>query len=166
MTEQIEDGKAPELSWWQKTIIYEIYVKSFYDSNGDGIGDLQGIIQKLEYIKSLNVKCIWLTPIYPGGGKDGGYDLTSITDIDPIYGTMKDYEELVEKLHQNNMHLIMDFVPNHTSDKHQWFKESCKNDSPDNLFRDYYVWHPSKDPTKLPNNWVFNIQIITYSIEK
>jgi glycosidase len=96
-------NKPPKLEWWQDGIIYHIYVKSFYDSNNDGIGDLQGIIQKLDYIKSAGFKSIWLSPIYPSGGKDGGYDVTSFVDIDPAYGTMKDFDSLVEKVHQKGL---------------------------------------------------------------
>lgn len=154
MSPSLSETNGPRLSWWQTTIIYEIYVRSFFDSNGDGVGDLQGIIEKLEYIKSLGVDCIWLTPIYPSGGKDGGYDVTSFVDIDPLYGSWSDFDKLVKRVHQNNMHIILDFVPNHTSNQHPWFVDSCKSNDEDNPYRDYYVWHPSTDRTNPPNNWV------------
>lgn len=146
-------NKPPKLDWWQTEVIYQIYVRSFFDSNNNGSGDIRGIIEKLDYIKSLGMKVIWITPIYPSGGKDGGYDITSLTEIDPLYGTMKDFDELVEEIHQRDMYLLLDFIPNHTSNLHNWFKESCKND-PDNLYRDFYVWYPSEDNINPPNNWV------------
>ena len=145
-------NKPPKLDWWQTGIIYEIYVKSFKDSNNDGVGDLRGIVDKIDYLKSIGVKTVWLTPIYASGGQDGGYDVTSYVDIDPIYGTMCDFDELVRKLHSNDMHLIMDFIPNHTSDQHEWFKKSAS--SVKNAYHDYYVWQPSEDRKKPPNNWV------------
>lgn len=99
-------NKPPKLEWWQTETIYQIYVKSFFDSNGDGVGDLRGIIAKLDYIESLGTKSIWLNPIYPSGGKDGGYDVTSFVDIDPVYGTMKDFDELVENVHKRGAFII------------------------------------------------------------
>ncbi len=149
-------NQPPNLSWWQTDIIYQIYVKTFYDSNNDGVGDLCGVIEKIDYLKSIGVKTLWLSPIYPSDGKDGGYDITDFKKIDPAYGSMSDFEKLVEKLHVNDMHLLMDLVPNHTSNKHQWFLESSKNDSSANLYRDYYVWYPSSDKINPPNNWVRN----------
>ena len=147
-------NQPPRLDWWQKGVIYEIYAKTFYDSNNDGVGDLCGIINKLDYLKTIGVSTIWITPIYPSGGKDGGYDITSFVDIDPVYGTMKDFDELVAQTHERGMYLLMDFIPNHTSDQHEWFKKSRSSNDPDNPYRDYYVWHPSKNKTKPPNNWV------------
>jgi glycosidase len=91
---------APNLKWWQKEVIYEVYIKSFYDSNSDGVGDIAGISQKLDYLKKIGANTVWLTPFYPSGGKDGGYDVVSYNDIDPVYGTMNDFDKLVEKVHQ------------------------------------------------------------------
>ena len=147
-------NKPPHLSWWQTDAIYQIYVRSFYDSNNDGVGDLGGVLDKVAYLKSIGVKTVWLSPIYPSGGKDGGYDVTDFYKIYHVYGTMADFELLVDKLHANDMHVLMDLIPNHTSDKHDWFVESCKNDAATNLYRDYYVWYPSKDKVNPPNNWV------------
>ena len=146
--------KPPRLEWWQTEVIYEIYVPTFNDSNGDGIGDLRGIIKKLDYLKSIGANTIWLSPIYPSGGKDGGYDVTCMTDVDPAYGTMEDFDELVRKVHEKGMHILLDFIPNHTSDKHRWFEESSKNNDPNNPFRDYYVWCESEDSVNPPTNWV------------
>lgn len=148
--------KPPKLDWWQTETIYQVYVKSFYDSNDDGIGDLGGVLKKLDYIKSLGCRAIWLNPIYPSGGKDGGYDVTSYIDIDPQYGSIKEFDELVEQVHARGMFLIMDFVPNHTSSAHKWFVESCRGDVPNNPFKDFYIWYPSNDNKKPPNNWVYS----------
>lgn len=156
-------NRAPKLDWWQTDVVYQIYVKSFSDSNGDGVGDLRGIIEKLDYIESLGTKSIWLNPFYPSGGKDGGYDITSFVDIDPIYGTMSDFEQLIDEVHKRGMHLLMDFIPNHTSDKHKWFIESCKNE-PNNPYRDYFVWIESEDSDKPPNNWVKFASLIQINI--
>ncbi len=92
-------NKPPKLDWWQSSVLYQIYIRSFKDSNGDGVGDLRGVIEKLDYLKSIGVESIWLTPFYPSGGFDGGYDVTSFVDIDPVYGSMKDFDELVEQIH-------------------------------------------------------------------
>lgn len=157
-------NQPPRLSWWQTDAIYQIYVKSFLDSNGDGVGDLGGVLDKVDYLKNLGVKSVWLSPIYPSGGKDNGYDVTDFKQIDPVYGSMADFDRLVEKLHANNMHVLMDLIPNHTSSKHEWFVQSSKSDSATNLFRDYYVWFPSSDQKNPPNNWtsVFGGSAWTY----
>ena len=147
-------NRPPRLEWWQTEVIYQIYVKSFYDSNGDGVGDLAGVKEKLDYVSKLGAKTIWLSPINKSGGKDGGYDVTSFIDIDPVYGTEKDFDELVREVHARDMHILLDFVPNHTSDQHPWFKESSKNGDSTNPYRDYYVWYPSEDKKNPPNNWV------------
>lgn len=158
-------NRPPNLDWWQKEVIYQIYIKSFYDSNNDGYGDLKGVTDKLDYLQKMGIKSIWLTPFYPSGGKDGGYDITSYNEIDPIYGNMKDFDELIEKAHGKDMHVIMDFVPNHTSNNHNWFKESSKSNESSNPYRDYYVWYESEDSVNPPNNWlsVFGQSAWTYS---
>jgi len=136
--------------WWKEGIIYQIYPQSFYDSDGDGIGDLQGIIQKLDYIKSLGVDIIWLNPIYASPLDDNGYDISDYRAINPIYGTMEDFDELLSELHNRGLKLLMDLVVNHSSDEHEWFKESRK--SKDNPYRDYYFWRPGKNGGP-PNDW-------------
>ena len=110
--------------WWKEAIIYQIYTKSFNDTNGDGIGDLRGIIEKLDYIKSLGADVIWLNPIYCSPDVDNGYDISDYQNIDPRYGTMDEFKELLNEIHQRGMRLIMDMVLNHTSDEHLWFQES------------------------------------------
>ena len=112
--------------WWKEAIIYQIYTKSFNDTNGDGIGDLRGIIEKLDYIKSLGADVIWLNPIYCSPDVDNGYDISDYQNIDPRYGTMDEFKELLNEIHQRGMRLIMDMVLNHTSDEHLWFQESKK----------------------------------------
>src|SRR5688572_13211329 len=107
--------------WWQKGIIYQIYPRSYQDSNGDGIGDLAGITGRLDYVKSLNVEAIWLSPIYPSPMHDFGYDVSDYTGIHPMFGTMADFDRLLEEMHRRGLKLILDLVPNHTSDEHPWF---------------------------------------------
>ncbi|WHX39744.1 alpha-glucosidase [Mesobacillus sp. AQ2] len=136
--------------WWKKSIVYQIYPRSFYDSNGDGIGDLQGIIQKLDYLKELGVDVIWLSPIYDSPNDDNGYDIRDYYQIMKEFGTMEDLDHLLDAAHQRGLKIIMDLVVNHTSDEHSWFVESKKG--LDNSYRDYYIWKPGKNG-KEPNNW-------------
>ena len=126
------------LKWWKKAVVYQIYPLSFADSNGDGFGDLKGIVSKLDYLKSLGVDVLWLSPVYQSPMDDNGYDISDYYKIDPIFGTMDDFNELLHKTHDLGMKIIMDLVINHTSDEHVWFKESKK--SIDNPYRDYYIW--------------------------
>ncbi|GGA84454.1 alpha,alpha-phosphotrehalase [Ornithinibacillus halotolerans] len=137
--------------WWKKAVVYQIYPKSFNDTTGTGVGDIRGIIEKLDYLKKLGVDVLWLTPIYQSPQKDNGYDISDYYSINPEYGTMEDFEELLSETHKRDMKLIMDLVINHTSTEHEWFKESAK--SKDNPYRDFYIW---KDPIegREPNNWV------------
>lgn len=136
--------------WWMHAVVYQIYPKSFNDTNGDGIGDIQGIIEKLDYIKELGADTLWLNPIYISPDVDNGYDIADYYQINPQYGTLEDFKELLDKVHEKGMRLIMDMVLNHTSDEHEWFKQS--RSSKDNPYRDYYYWRPGKDG-KEPNNW-------------
>ena len=136
--------------WWKEAVVYQIYTKSFCDSNGDGIGDLRGIMEKLDYIQSLGADVLWLNPIYRSPDVDNGYDIADYQDIDPRYGTMEDFKALLDEVHGRGMRLIMDMVLNHTSDEHRWFQESKK--SKENPYRDYYIWKPGKNG-KEPNNW-------------
>ncbi len=143
-------------NWWKNAVLYEIYPRSFQDSNGDGIGDLNGITQRLDYLKTLGVDAIWLSPIYPSPQVDFGYDISDYENIDPQYGTLADFDRLVAEAKQRNIRIIMDMVMNHTSDKHKWFIES--RSSKDNPYRDWYVWHDGKGQTaksqgEPPNNW-------------
>lgn len=139
-----------EQTWWKEAVVYQIYPRSFQDSNGDGIGDIPGIIQRLPHLKELGVDVVWLSPVYQSPNDDNGYDISDYQAILPEYGTMKDIEVMIEKAHELGLKIMMDLVVNHTSDEHRWFEESRK--SKDNPYRDYYIW---KDPVngKEPNNW-------------
>jgi oligo-1,6-glucosidase len=136
--------------WWKEAVVYQIYPRSFKDANGDGIGDIRGIISKLDYLKELGIDVVWLSPIYKSPNDDNGYDISDYRDIMDEFGTMEDWEEMLEEMHKRGIKLVMDLVVNHTSDEHPWFIESRK--SKDNPYRDYYIWRPGKDG-KEPNNW-------------
>jgi alpha-glucosidase len=142
--------------WWKNAVIYEIYPRSFQDTNGDGIGDLNGIIQRLDYLEDLGVDAIWLTPVYPSPQVDFGYDISDYRAIDPQYGSMADFDRLVREAAKHHIRVIMDMVMNHTSDQHKWFLES--RSSRTNPYRDWYMWHDGKGETATspgapPNNW-------------
>ncbi len=139
------------LVWWKTTVIYQCYPRSFKDSDGDGSGDLVGILNKLDYLHDAGINAIWLNPIFKSPQKDNGYDVSNYMDIDPLFGTMGNLTALIEELHSRGMHLILDFVPNHTSDEHAWFVESRK--SLDNPKRNWYVWANASDDGGPPNNW-------------
>jgi alpha-glucosidase len=138
--------------WWQHAVFYEIYPRSFADGNNDGVGDLKGIASKLDYLKDLGVDAIWITPCYPSPQVDFGYDVSDYEDIDPMYGTLKDFDRLHDEAQKRGIRIIMDFVINHTSDQHAWFKES--KSSKDNPKRDWYVWRDGKGDNQPPNNWL------------
>ena len=138
--------------WWQKAVVYQVYPKSFQDSNHDGIGDIRGIIQRLDYIKQLGVDVIWLNPIYKSPDIDGGYDISDYQDINPTFGSMADFDELLSKAHAMGLKIIMDLVVNHSSSQHDWFQKSLASAEPDNDYRDYYVWRDPVDGHE-PNNW-------------
>ena len=137
-------------TWWKESIVYQIYPQSFKDTNGDGIGDINGIIEKLDYLKDLGVNVLWISPICQSPLDDNGYDISDYQAILADYGTMEDYERLLDEAHKRDIKILMDLVVNHTSDEHKWFIESKK--SKDNPYRDYYIWKPGKDG-KEPNNW-------------
>ena len=136
--------------WWKQAVVYQIYPRSFKDGNGDGIGDLRGILEKVSYLKDLGIDAVWLNPIYQSPNCDGGYDISDYYSINPEFGTMADFDELVLEFHQNNIKLIMDIVVNHSSDEHKWFQESRKSKT--NPYRDYYFWRPPVNGGP-PNNW-------------
>ncbi|GGG03552.1 glycoside hydrolase family 13 protein [Paenibacillus aceti] len=137
-------------TWWKESVVYQIYPRSFQDSNGDGIGDIPGIISRLDYLQKLGVDVIWLCPVYESPNDDNGYDISNYRGIMDEFGTIEDWERLLDGLHSRGMKLIMDLVVNHTSDEHAWFVESRK--SKDNPYRDYYIWRDGKDGQE-PNNW-------------
>lgn len=136
--------------WWKESIVYQIYPRSFKDSNGDGIGDIKGITEKLDYLKELGIDVIWLSPVYQSPNDDNGYDISDYQAIMQEFGTMKDFDEMLAAAHERGIRIMMDLVVNHTSDEHQWFAESRK--SKDNPYRDYYIWKEAREG-KEPNNW-------------
>ncbi|WP_294822262.1 alpha-glucosidase [uncultured Flavobacterium sp.] len=144
-TLSISNATAQERAWWKEAVFYQIYMPSYADSNGDGYGDFKGITQKLDHLKKLGIKCIWLTPFLKSPKVDNGYDVADYYNVDPTYGTLDDFKNFMEEAHRRDIKVIMDMVVNHTSTECQWFKEARK--SKDNPYRDYYIWKDS------PNNW-------------
>jgi alpha-glucosidase len=137
--------------WWQSAVIYQIYPRSFQDTNGDGVGDLKGIIERADYLKWLGVDAVWISPVYPSPMADFGYDVADYLGIDAVFGTLADFDELLEALHRRSIRLILDYVPNHTSDEHPWFREARV--SRHNPRRDWYIWRDPKPDGSPPNNW-------------
>src|SRR5499433_2187216 len=143
---------SDQMTWWQRGIIYQIYPRSFMDSNGDGTGDLPGIVSRLDYLEWLGVDAIWISPIFPSPMADFGYDISDYIDIDPLFGTLADFDALLADAHGHGLKVLLDLVPNHSSDRHPWFIES--RSSRVNPKRDWYIW---KDPAPgggPPNNWL------------
>jgi alpha-glucosidase len=138
--------------WWQHAAFYEIYPRSFADSNSDGIGDLKGITAHLDYLKWLGVDALWLTPMFPSPQVDFGYDLSDYQNVDPEYGTLADMDRLIAEAKKQNIRIILDFVMNHTSDRHPWFQESASSRT--NPKRNWYVWRDGIRPGQPPNNWI------------
>ena len=138
--------------WWQKGVVYQIYPRSFQDANGDGIGDLTGILSRLDHLVALGVDAIWIAPIYPSPMADFGYDVADFCAVDPIFGSFADFDRLIEAAHARGLRVILDFVPNHTSDRHPWFEESRA--SRDSAKRDWYVWRDPKPDGSPPSNWL------------
>ena len=138
--------------WYKGAVIYQVYPRSFQDSNNDGIGDLRGIINRIDYIKSLGVDAIWISPFFKSPMKDFGYDISDYRDIDPLFGDLNDFDELISEAHTRNIKIIIDQVLSHTSDQHQWFTDSRENQN--NSKADWYVWADAKDDGTAPNNWL------------
>jgi alpha-glucosidase len=145
---------ASDYRWWQRAVVYQIYPRSFQDGNGDGIGDLSGVIDRLDYLSWLGVDAIWLSPVFPSPMADFGYDVSDYTDIDPVFGTLADFDRLVGEAHRRGLRVLLDFVPNHTSDRHPWFLES--RSSRGNPKRDWYIWRDARAGGHPPNNWLSN----------
>ena len=143
---------AAEAEWWKRGVVYQIYPRSFQDSNGDGIGDLPGILARLDYLAWLGIDAIWLSPIYPSPMADFGYDISDFRDIEPIFGTLADFDRLVREAHARGLRVILDFVPNHTSDRHPWFQQARADRH--NARRDWYVWRDPAEGGGPPNNWL------------
>ena len=152
------DSEYMMINWWKKAVIYQIYPRSFKDSNGDGIGDIRGILEKLDYLKTLGIDAVWLSPVYQSPMIDNGYDVSNYYKIDPIFGTMSDFDLLVNQAKKLGIRLIMDLVVNHTSDQHSWFQESRQ--SKDSLKRDFYIWRDQ--PIGDPNHWTYDAKTNQY----
>ncbi len=150
--QNIDSSSFPNRKWWKEAVVYQIYPRSFKDANQDGIGDLKGILSKLDYIKSLGIDVVWLNPIYSSPNTDGGYDISDYQNINPDFGTMQDFDSLLSGLHRRGIKLVMDLVVNHSSDEHRWFQESRK--SRNNPYRDYYHWWPAEKGKPNPR-WSF-----------
>lgn len=142
-------------NWWKTAVFYQIYPRSFKDDDNDGIGDLQGIISKLGHLKDSGITAAWLSPIYKSPQVDQGYDISDFLDTDGDYGTLDDFDTLLQKAHELGIKIVMDFVPNHSSDKHPWFIKSEKGEKE---YRNFYIWQDGKEDGKPPNNWVGNIK--------
>ncbi len=150
-------------AWWKESVVYQIYPRSFCDSNGDGVGDLRGIIGKLDYLQHLGIDVVWLSPVYKSPNDDNGYDISDYQDIMDEFGTLSDWEELLAGMHQRGIKLVMDLVVNHTSDEHPWFVQSRQ--SRDNPYRDYYIWRPGKEGRE-PNNWASYFSGSTWQLDE
>ena len=151
----IANSSISEQNWWKNAVLYEIYPRSFQDSNGDGIGDLNGITQRLDYLKELGVDAVWLSPVYPSPQADFGYDISDYKNIDPQYGTLADFDRLIAEANKRHIRILMDMVMNHTSDEHKWFQQS--RSSRTNPYRDWYMWRDPKmvdGQREPPNNWI------------
>ena len=138
--------------WWKHGVVYQVYPRSFQDTNGDGVGDLKGISERLDYLAWLGVNAIWISPIYPSPMADFGYDVSDYCNIDPLFGSLDDFDRLVAEAHARKIKIILDFVPNHTSERHPWFLESRA--SRVNPKRDWYIWRDGKPDGSPPNNWL------------
>jgi alpha-glucosidase len=149
---QRSDHTARKHPWWQHAVFYEIYPRSFADSNNDGIGDLNGIASRLDYLKTLGIDAIWISPCFPSPQVDFGYDVSDYENIDPMYGSLSDFDHLEKEASQRGIHIILDFVPNHTSNQHPWFLDS--RSSRTSAHRDWYIWRDGKGPGQPPNNWL------------
>lgn len=145
------------MEWWKKAVVYQIYPMSFKDSNGDGMGDLGGVLEKVDYLKELGVDIVWMTPIYESPMDDNGYDISNYYKINPLFGTMEQFDQLLDALHERGIRLIMDLVVNHTSDEHEWFRQARKDKN--SKYHDYYIWkeRPITDQQSFFSGSVWNI---------
>src|SRR3954467_10712828 len=151
MIEQVTTIPDSASAWWQKGVVYQIYPRSFQDSDGNGVGDLKGVRQRLDYLKDLGVDALWLSPVFPSPMKDFGYDITNYRDIDARFGTLADFDALLKGVHARGMKLLLDFVPNHTSDLHPWFRDALGSRAA--RHRDWYVWADPAPGGGPPNDW-------------
>ncbi|GAC1414465.1 MAG: alpha-amylase family glycosyl hydrolase [Acidobacteriaceae bacterium] len=162
----MNDATTP---WWQNAVIYQVYPRSFQDTNGDGVGDLSGILQRLDYLVELGVDAVWISPFYPSPMADFGYDVANYTGVDPIFGTLEDFDRLIERAHALGLRLILDFVPNHSSSQHPWFLESRSSRTSEK--REWYIWHdpepgPGEPALRPPNNWMSHFGGTAWTFDK
>jgi alpha-glucosidase len=148
---QRSNAGPSEVAWWQRGVVYQIYLRSFMDASGDGVGDLRGIVSRLDYLQWLGVDAVWISPFYPSPMADFGYDVSDYTGVDPLFGTLSDFDRLLEEAHRRGIRVILDYVPNHTSDEHPWFVAS--RSSRENPKRDWYLWRDPAPDGAPPNNW-------------
>jgi alpha-glucosidase len=160
---QTQGSDTQEHPWWQSAVFYELYPRSFADSNDDGIGDLNGITSKLDYLKDLGVDAIWITPCFPSPQVDFGYDISDYENIDPMYGSLQDFDRLLAEANKRGMRILLDFVANHTSDQHKWFQDS--KSSRTSAHRDWYIWRDGKGPGQPPNNWVSTFGLSAWTFD-
>ncbi len=157
-------GAAVQPEWWKSAVVYQVYPRSFADSDGDGIGEFQGLISRLDYLATLDVPCLWLLPFYPSPKRDNGYDVKNYYDVDPDYGTLADLREFLHRVKERGMRVIIDLVANHTSDEHPWFQAALQDAN--SRYRDYYVWTDAPDavppdrgnifPDQVQKVWTYN----------
>src|SRR5688572_6074978 len=159
----MDRSMAHSLPWWQSAVIYQIFIRSYQDSDGDGVGDLAGLIDRLDYLAGLSIDAIWLTPIHPSPWLDAGYDVTDYVDIHPALGSLATFDRLREETRRRNIRLILDWVPNHTSSDHPWFQAACA--SKDDPHRDWYIWADPKPDGSPPNNWLSTFGGSAWTIE-
>src|SRR5881394_3068297 len=138
-------------AWWHRAVLYQIYPRSFRDSDGGGVGDIAGICQRLDHLVELGVDALWLSPVFPSPMADFGYDVADYCDVDPLFGSLADLDALVDDCHHRDIRVLLDWVPNHSSDRHPWFIDS--RSSRDAAKRDWYIWHDGDGPERPPNNW-------------
>jgi alpha-glucosidase len=162
------EGQSPAIDaqghpWWQRAVFYELYPRSFADSNNDGIGDLNGITSKLDYLKDLGIDAIWITPCFPSPQVDFGYDISNYEDIDPMYGSLQDFDRLLAEANKRGIRILLDFVAIHTSDQHKWFQDS--KSSRTSAHRDWYIWRDGRGPGQPPNNWVSTFGLSAWTFD-
>ena len=155
---------SDQFRWWQRGVFYQVYPRSFLDSNGDGVGDLPGLTRKLGYLQWLGVDAVWISPIFPSPMVDFGYDISDYTGIELVFGTLADFDRMLAEAHRRGLKVLLDYVPNHTSDQHPWFQES--RSSRDNPKRDWYIWRDPAPDGGPPNNWFSNFGIPAWTLDE
>ena len=156
-------ASSQQKPWWHNSVGYEVYLRSFADSDGDGVGDLAGVTQRLDYLRELGIDLIWITPFYPSPMVDFGYDVSDYCDVDPLFGSIRDFDRLVAEAHDRELRVVIDLIPNHCSDQHVWFRNAVED--PDSSYRDYFIWRPPAADGGPPNNWRSNFGGQAWTLE-